>query len=75
MGVPVYVALRLLDRGSSATASLLAACAAGLTGNLVLQLHCPVDGVEHLMATHFSVALLFLVGLGLAHLVVRRLRR
>jgi len=72
-GVPVYFVLRLLDRGAQAT-SLLAACAAGLLGNLVLQLHCPRKDPEHLMLAHFSVVLLFVAGLGLAHWLVRRLR-
>ena len=75
MGVPVYFVLRLLDRSAGTTSPLLAACAAGLAANLVLQLHCPVDGVEHLMANHFSVALLFVAALWVAHLAARRLRR
>lgn len=69
-GLPVYVVLRLLDRGTSA-APLLAACAAGLAGNLVLTLHCPRDDPQHLMLGHFSVALLFVAGLGLVHLLAR----
>lgn len=70
-GVPVYLMLRLLDRGSS-TAALIAACAAGLSSNLVLQLHCPRSDPEHLMASHFAVALLFVAGLGIVHWVVDR---
>lgn len=73
VGLPVYLLLRLLDRGSSA-AALIAACAAGLTGNLVLSLHCPRHDAEHLMAAHFAVALLFVAGLGAAHWVVGRVR-
>ena len=75
MGAPVYLILRLLDRGAGVTSSLLAACAAGLAANLVLQLHCPRDGVEHLMINHASVAVLFLAALAVAHVVARRLRR
>ncbi|GAB5543075.1 MAG: hypothetical protein SangKO_028350 [Sandaracinaceae bacterium] len=74
LGVPVYFVLRLLDRGAQAT-SLLAACAAGLLGNLVLQLHCPRKDPEHLMLAHFSVVLLFVAGLGGAHYLVRRFSR
>ncbi len=70
MGVPVYLALRLLDRGTS-TSSLLAACAAGLAGNLAVTLHCPSSEPMHLMLAHFTVALLFVAGLGLAHVVTR----
>ena len=74
LGVPIYLVLRLLDRGAGLGA-LLAACAAGLAGNLALQLHCPNDAPEHLMLAHFSVALLFVAGLGAVHALVRRLRR
>ena len=74
VGLPVYLLLRLLDRGSTA-AGLIAACAAGLMGNLVLSLHCPRNDAEHLMAAHFAVALLFVVGFGAAHWVVERIRK
>jgi hypothetical protein len=70
LGVPVYLVLRLLDRGAGLGA-LLASCAAGLAGNLALQLHCPNDAPEHLMLAHFSVALLFVAGLGAVHALVR----
>lgn len=69
-GLPVYGVLRLLEREGSA-ASLLAACAAGLAGNLVLELHCPSRDLEHLMLGHFTVALLFVAGLALVHRLVR----
>jgi hypothetical protein len=75
MGIPVYLILRLLDRRAGVTAPLLAACAAGLAGNLVLQLHCPRRDLDHLMFAHFAVALLFVAGLGVVHLLVRRLHR
>ncbi len=71
-GIPVYLVLRLLDR--SGTAPLLGACAAGLAGNLVLTLHCPRNDPEHLMLGHFSVAFLFVAGLGLVHFLLRRRR-
>ncbi len=72
-GLPVYLVLRLFDRGPSVGA-LIAACAAGLAGNLVLQLHCPRNEPEHLMGAHFTVVLLFVVGLYAIHAAVRRLR-
>ena len=73
LGLPVYAVLRLLDRGSGL--ALVASCAAGLTGHLVLTLHCPRTDVAHLMAGHFAVVLLFVVGLGaLAALSARRAR-
>ena len=57
-GLPVYILLRLLDRGAP-LGRVLAAAAAGLTGNLVLELHCPVGGSEHLMMGHALVVAVF----------------
>jgi hypothetical protein len=70
-GLPVYLLLRILDRGSS-SGPLLGACAAGLLGNLVLELHCPSHDPQHLMIGHFGVAVLFVLGLGSLHLLLRR---
>lgn len=74
MGVPIDLVLRLLDRGSS-TSALLAACAAGAAGNLVLTLHCPSADTTHLMLGHFLVAVLFVASLGLVHAFVRARER
>jgi len=72
-GLPVYGLLRLLDRGG-VTVALLGACAAGLTADLTLQLHCPRNDLEHLMAAHFAVVLLFVGGLGVIHWLIERAR-
>ena len=74
VGLPLYLVLRLLNRGGARTA-LLAACAAGLIGNLVLTLKCPIDDPEHLMLGHAQVAVLYLAGLGAVHGIARALRR
>lgn len=66
LGVPVYAALRLVDRGN-AFGSLVAAAAAGLAGNLLLKAHCAIDTTGHVLLGHASVAVLFVVGLGLVH--------
>ena len=66
LGVPVYALLRLVDRGN-AMGSLVAAAAAGLAGNFVLKAHCSVPGTSHELLGHASVALVFVVGLGLVH--------
>lgn len=66
LGVPVYALLRLVDRGN-ALGSLVAAAAAGLAGNFVLKAHCSVPGTSHELLGHASVAVLFVVGLGLVH--------
>jgi hypothetical protein len=66
LGVPVYALLRLLDRGN-AFGSLVAAAAAGLAGNFVLKAHCPVPGTSHELLGHASVAIVFVLGLGLVH--------
>jgi hypothetical protein len=66
LGVPVYALLRLVDRGN-ALGSLVAAAAAGVAGNFVLKAHCSVPGTSHELLGHASVALVFVLGLGLVH--------
>jgi len=66
LGVPVYALLRLVDRGN-AFGSLVAAAAAGLAGNVVLKAHCAVPGTSHELLGHASVAVVFVLGLGLVH--------
>ena len=66
LGVPVYALLRLVDRGN-AFGNLIAASAAGLAGNFVLTAHCAIDTTAHVLLGHASVAVLFVVGLGLVH--------
>ncbi len=73
-GVPVYGMARLLDRGTY-LGPLLAAAAAGLTGNFMLQLHCPMSDPMHNIAGHASVALIFVGGILLLESIVRRLRK
>jgi len=69
LGVPVYALLRLVDRGN-ALGSLVAAAAAGVAGNFVLKAHCAVPGTSHELFGHASVAVLFVVGLGLVHRLI-----
>lgn len=59
LGAVVLVLLRLLDRsdGLSWPRLLLLAGAAGLAGNVVLALHCPLVGAGHLLAGHATVPL------------------
>lgn len=64
LGVPVYALLRLVDRGN-ALGNLVAAAAAGVAGNFVLKAHCAIPGTSHELLGHASVALVFVVGLGL----------
>ncbi len=66
LGIPVYALLRLVDRGN-ALGSLVAAAAAGVAGNFVLKAHCSIAGTSHEILGHASVALVFVVGLGLLH--------
>jgi len=66
LGVPVYALLRLVDRGN-ALGNLVAAAAAGVAGNFVLKAHCSIAGTSHELFGHASVALLFVLGLGLVH--------
>lgn len=66
LGVPVYALLRLVDRGN-ALGNLVAAAAAGVAGNFVLKAHCSIPGTSHELLGHASVALVFVLGLGLVH--------
>lgn len=66
LGVPVYALLRLVDRGN-ALGNLVAAAAAGVAGNFVLKAHCSIAGTSHELLGHASVALVFVLGLGLVH--------
>lgn len=66
LGVPVYALLRLFDQGNS-FGNLMAAVAAGLAGNLLLNMHCPVHSGPHALFGHASVAVIFVLGLGLVH--------
>lgn len=64
LGVPIYGALLLLDRGGSPRA-LPMAIAAGLAANLVLHIHCPSAEPTHLMLGHFGAAALLLAAIAL----------
>lgn len=66
LGVPVYALLRLVDRGN-ALGNMVAAAAAGVAGNFVLKAHCSIAGTSHELLGHASVALVFVLGLGLVH--------
>jgi len=66
LGVPVFALLRLVDRGN-ALGNLVAAAAAGVAGNFVLKAHCSIAGTSHELLGHASVALIFILGLGLVH--------
>ena len=72
LGVPVYAVTRLLDRGGTLLGPLLAALAAGLTGNFALQIHCPTNDTQHAMAGHAPVALVFVLAIGGVELLFRR---
>lgn len=70
LGIPVYAVMRLVDRGSP-LGSVLAASAAGLLANLVLQVHCSVTSVGHRLAGHATIGPVLLVCLGAALLFER----
>lgn len=74
-GLPGYVFLRLLDRGAP-FGRVLAGAAAGLMGNMVLELRCAVGNTEHLVLGHAMVVAAFIVGVVLVErLVVRMIAR
>ena len=55
IALPVFVILRLLDRGGRVFASVLSAAAAGLGANGVLALHCANDALGHTLRGHVGV--------------------
>jgi hypothetical protein len=59
----VLLLAHVLDRGGPGVA--LAAVAAGLTGTLLLTLHCPINYPLHLLAGHASVPIAAVVAAGL----------
>jgi hypothetical protein len=59
LGIPVYATARLFDRGANSFSAILAALAAGLTGNLALHVHCPRSDATHLLSGHFTVVIAF----------------
>jgi len=71
IGVPVYGVARLVDRGAY-LGSLLAAAAAGLAGNFMLQMRCPISDPMHNVAGHASVALIFVGAIMLLETALRR---
>jgi len=73
VGLPVYVVARLVDRGS-VLGGVLAACAAGLTANFVLQLHCPMSAPSHDLLGHFGAAVIFVGAALIVTLIERQLR-
>lgn len=54
MGLPIWVAIRFLDRRSGAPLLpvALGAAAGALAGNLLLHLHCPITYPPHLLLGH-----------------------
>jgi len=63
LALPVLILMRMLDRSAHGSwwRAGLAAVAAGLAGDLALQLHCPVTGSWHLVVGHASVVVILLV--------------
>lgn len=72
-GVPVYGVARLLDRGGNPVSAILAALAAGLTGNLVLLIHCPATDPLHQVFGHFTVVVAFVLAAAGLVLIERKL--
>jgi hypothetical protein len=71
IGIPVAVAVRLLDRARASWlgAPMMAPLAGVLAANLALHLHCPLVAPEHLLAGHAALLVPFALAIGF--LVVR----
>ncbi len=64
LGGALLVIARALDRGGTTalTGAFLAAAAAGLAGNVLLCLHCPVNDPAHVVVGHAGVVVVLLAG-------------
>lgn len=71
MGLPVYAVLRLLDRGDT-LGRVHAACAAGLVGNVALELTCATGGAPHMLAGHAAVLAFYVLGVIALEWALRR---
>lgn len=60
-GLPVYVIMRLLDRGGRRAPALLAGIAAAVTSNAMLSLHCGNDAFLHVLCGHGALGLVFVL--------------
>lgn len=69
VGLPIYGALRVLDRGNP-LGRLLAALAAGLAANVMLQLHCAMGDLGHILGGHALVLLIYIAGIAATERVV-----
>ncbi|MBX2813027.1 MAG: DUF1109 family protein [Myxococcales bacterium] len=72
-GLPVYLVLRLLDRGGRPIAAFLAAASAALAANGALALFCDNTSIGHVLRGHASVGFLFVGTLVLWRVVVGQL--
>ena len=66
--LPLLAVLLMTDRRDriGTARGVLAAATAGLAGNLLLMLHCPLVDRAHLVAGHAGVGVVFLLVLGIA---------
>lgn len=71
---PAYALIRWLDRGGRRMSALLAAAAAGLSGNAALAMACDNDSVVHLLKGHASVGFVFVAAVGLWRWTISRLQ-
>jgi hypothetical protein len=76
LGLPVLVVAMLLRRADidGAAVAALAGVAAGLTGNMALQLHCPNTTPKHLLLGHATLLVALVAAVAGATTLRRRLR-
>ena len=72
MGIPVFLLIRLFDRGGYRGSDVYAALAAGLYVNTALSLHCGMDNMWHYLSGHLPAALIFVVGVLITRVFVSR---
>jgi hypothetical protein len=74
LGLPLLILLWALDRADriSWATALLAGATLGVTGSLILQLHCPVTHLGHLLLGHALIGLVWGVAFGTVAFVRER---
>jgi hypothetical protein len=72
-GLPILLSILAVDRGLGRTnVALLGAASVGLTGNLALQLHCPLTHPLHLVPGHATIGIVAIAVAGVLVWIRRR---
>ncbi|MEM1415822.1 MAG: hypothetical protein AAGH15_13020 [Myxococcota bacterium] len=71
VALPVYAIVRLVDRGNP-LGRILAAAAAGLAANMILEVHCPIAGAAHRGLGHAAILGVLVLGVVIVERIASR---